>query len=185
MKQIEIQLKNWRDLRNIKTFPTTIKEDMLKEVEEVRLAIKNNDIENQVEELADVAIFAFNGLGLLNANHKPTRMSVVPTLNNLESCINNIKIEMPVQMINILNIIITMCDELVTAKRYDFEKVLNQKILTINSRLQDPKQKKDWIKNGASGKWEKMKNQPKETLYIANYGKCKLQLQNYTKTKIN
>ena len=52
-----------------------------------------------------------------------------------------------------------MCDELVTAKKYDFKKVLNEKILTINSRLQDPKQKKDWIKNGVSGKWEKMKNQ--------------------------
>ena len=174
MKQIEIQLKNWRDSRNIKTFPTTIKEDMLKEVEEVRLAIKNNDIENQVEELADVAIFAFNGLGLLNANHKPTRMSIVPTLNNLESYIKNIRLEMPVQMINMLNIIITMCDELVTAKKYDFKKVLNEKILTINSRLQDPKQKKDWIKNGASEKWQKYEHQDKTTLYIPNYGKCKL-----------
>ena len=121
MQQIEQQLKNWRDSRNITTFPLTIKDDILKEVEEVRLAIKNNDIENYVEELADVAIFAFNGLGLLSISHKPTRMSVVPTLNNLESYINNIKIEMPVQMINILNIIITMCDELVTAKRYDFK----------------------------------------------------------------
>ena len=174
MKEIEQLLKEWRDSRNIKTFPITIKDDILKEVEEVRLAIKNNDIENYVEELADVAIFAFNGLGLLSISHKPTRMSIVPTLNNLESYINNIKIEMPVQMINILNIIITMCDELVTAKKYDFKKVLNEKILTINSRLQDPKQKKDWIKNGVSGKWEKMKNQPKETLYIPNYGKCKL-----------
>ena len=174
MKQIEIQLKNWRESRNIKTFPTTIKEDMLKEVEEVRLAIKNNDIENQVEELADVAIFAFNGLGLLNINHKPTRMSIVPTLNNLESYINNISLKMPVQMVNILNIIITMCDELVTAKRYDFKKVVLEKINLLNSRLQDPQQKQDWIKNGATGKWQKMRNQPKETLYIANYGKCKL-----------
>ena len=174
MKQIEIQLKNWRDSRNIKTFPTTIKEDMLKEVEEVRSAIKNNDIENQVEELADVAIFAFNGLGLLNINHKPTRMSIVPTLNNLESYINNIKIERIVQTVNILNIIITMCEELVTAKRYDFKKVLNEKILTINSRLQDPQQKQNWLKNGANSKWQKMRNQPKETLYIANFGKCRI-----------
>ena len=45
-----------------------------------------------------------------------------------------------------------MCDELVTAKRYDFKKVLNEKILTINSRLQDPKQKKDWILNGENKK---------------------------------
>ena len=46
MQQIEQQLKNWRESRNIKTFPLSIKDDMLKEVEEVRLAIKNNDIEN-------------------------------------------------------------------------------------------------------------------------------------------
>ena len=136
MKQIEIQLKNWRESRNIKTFPITIKDDMLKEIEEVRLAIKNNDIENEVEELADVAIFAFNGLGLLNVNYKPTRMSIVPTLKNLESYINNIKIEMPVQTVNILNIIITMCDELVTAKRYDFKKVVLEKILVLQSRRQ-------------------------------------------------
>lgn len=174
MKQIEIQLKNWRDSRNIKTFPTTIKDDMLKEVEEVRLAIKNNDIENEVEELADVAIFAFNGLGLLSISHKPTRMIVVPTLNNLESYIKNISLKMPVQMINILNIIITMCDELVTAKKYDFKKVVLEKIKVINSRRQSPQQKKEWSKNGISGKWQKMKDQPKDTLYVGNYGKCKV-----------
>lgn len=175
MKQIEIQLKNWRDSRNIKTFPTTIKEDMLKEVEEVRSAIKNNDIENQVEELADVAIFAFNGLGLLSISHKPTRMSVVPTLSNLESYINNIKIEMPVQMVNILNIIITMCDELVTAKKYDFKKVVLEKIKVISSRLQCPIQKEHWKQHGASGKWEKSKRaEDKNRVYVANFGKCRI-----------
>lgn len=146
MKQIEIQLKNWRESRNITTFPLTIKNDMLKEVEEVRLAIRNNDIENYVEELADVAIFALNGLGLLNVSHKPTRMSVVPTLNNLESYINNIRVEMPVQTVNILNIIITMCNELVTAKRYDFKKVVLEKINLLNSRRQSMKEKNTFAK---------------------------------------
>ena len=174
MKQIEIQLKNWRESRNITTFPLTIKDDLLDELREVREAQQKLDWNNYVEELADVAIFAFNGLGLLSISHKPTRMIVVPTLNNLESYINNIRVEMPVQIVNILNIIITMCEELVTAKRYDFKKVLNEKILTINSRLQDPKQKKDWIKNGVSGKWKKYEHQDKTTLYIPNYGKCKL-----------
>lgn len=174
MKQIQIQLKEWRNSRNIKTFPLTIKQDLLGEVLEVRQTQQKLDWDNYVEELADVAIFAFNGLGLLNVNYKPTRMSIVPTLNNLESYINNIKIEMPVQIINILNIIITMCDELVAAKRYDFRKVLNEKILTINSRFQCPQQKKDWIKNGANSKWQKMRNQPKETLYVADYSKCKI-----------
>ena len=174
MKQIEIQLKNWRDSRNIKTFPTTIKEDMLKEVEEVRLAIKNNDIENEVEELADVAIFAFNGLGLLSISHKPTRMIVVPTLNNLESYIKNISLKMPVQMINILNIIITMCDELVTAKKYDFKKVVLEKILVLQSRRQSIDQEKYWKAHGVSGKWEKDPHQNKDTLYVANFGKCRI-----------
>ena len=174
MKQIEIQLKNWRDSRNIKTFPTTIKEDMLKEVEEVRLAIKNNDIENQVEELADIAIFAFNGLGLLNMSYKPMRMSVVPSLNSLEAYINNISVEMPIQMLNMLNIIITICEELVTAKQYDFKKVVLEKILVLQSRRQSPQQKKHWELHGASGRWEKMKDQPKDTLYVGNYGKCKV-----------
>ncbi len=175
MKQIEIQLKNWRESRNIKTFPLTIKDDMLKEIEEVRLAIKNDDIENYVEELADVAIFAFNGLGLLNKSYKPTRMSIVPTLNNLESYINNIRLEMPVQTVNILNIIITMCDELVTAKRYDFRKVVIEKIKVISSRLQCPIQKEHWKLHGASGKWEKSKRaEDKNLVYVANFGKCKI-----------
>ena len=175
MKQIEIQLKNWRESRNIKTFPITKKDDMLKEVEEVRLAIKNNDIENEVEELADVAIFAFNGLGLLSISHKPTRMIVVPTLNNLESYIKNISLKMPVQMINILNIIITMCDELVTAKKYDFKKVVLEKIKVISSRLQCPIQKEHWKLHGASGKWEKSKRaEDKNLVYVANFGKCRI-----------
>ncbi len=174
MKQIEIQLKNWRDSKNIKTFPTTIKDDLLDELREVIEAQQKLDWNNYVEELADIAIFAFNGLGLLSISHKPTRMSIVPTLNNLESYINNISLKMPVQMVNILNIIITMCDELVTVKRYDFKKVVLEKINLLNSRLQDPQQKQDWIKNGATGKWEKMKNQPKDTLYVANFGKCRI-----------
>ena len=60
-----------------------------------------------------------------------------------------------------------------------------EKINLLNSRRQDPKQKKDWNKYGANSKWQKDEHQDKTTLYIPNYGKCKLQLQNYTKTKIN
>ena len=35
-------------------------------------------------------------------------------------------------------------------------------------------QKEHWKLHGASGKWEKMKNQPKDTLYVANFGKCRI-----------
>ena len=174
MQQIEQQLKNWRESRNITTFPLTIKDDLLDELREVREAQQKLDWNNYVEELADVAIFAFNGLGLLNTRYKPTRMSIVPTLNNLESYINNIRLEMPVQTVNILNIIITMCDELVTAKRYDFEKVVSEKILVLQSRRQCPIQKEHWKLHGASGKWEKSKRaEDKNLVYVANFGKCK------------
>lgn len=174
MKQIEQLLKEWRTSRNISTFSLTIKDDLLGELEEVRQAQRKLDWDNYAEELADIAIFALNGLGTLNISHKPTRMSVVPTLNNLESYINNIKLEMPVQMVNVLNIIITMCDELVTAKRYDFKKVVNEKIKLLNSRRQSIKQKENWKKYGATGKWEKDSYQDRDTLYKMNLSCCKL-----------
>lgn len=44
----------------------------------------------------------------------------------------------------------------------------------INSRVQDPQQKEEWKLKGAYGKWKKWQEQPKETLYKANYGVCKL-----------
>ena len=174
MQQIEKQLKEWRLSRNIKTFPLTIKEDLLGELEEVKEAVRNLDFNNYVEELADVAIFAFNGLGLLSLQYKRKAFNVKANLNQLESYINNIKIELSIQTYSILCTIIAICDELVTAKRYDFKKVVLEKIKVISSRLQCPIQKKYWKLHGASGKFEKMKDQPKDTLYVGNYGKCKV-----------
>ena len=174
MLEIQKQLSKWRNERNIKTFPLTIKEDLLGELEEVKEAVRNLDSNNYVEELADIAIFAFNGLGAIGISCKSSRMAVIPNLKSLESYINNIKIEMPIQTLSILNLIITMCEELVVLKKYDFKKVVLEKIKVINSRIQCPQQKKEWSKNGISGKWQKMKDQLKETLYVGNYGKCKV-----------
>ena len=67
-----------------------------------------------------------------------------------------------------------MCEELVAANKYDFKKVVLEKIKVINSRHQCPIQKKHWKLHGISGKWEKMKDQPKDSLYVGNYGKCKV-----------
>lgn len=174
MQQIENSLNIWRKERNIKIFPLTIKEDLLKELEEVKQARGNLDWNNYVEELADIAIFAFNGIGLLNMTYKPMRMSVIPSLNSLESYINNISVEMPIQMLNMLKIIITICEELVTAKQYDFKKVVLEKILVLQSRKQCPIQKKYWQLHGASGRWEKDPFQDKDTLYKINFSYCKI-----------
>lgn len=174
MLEIQKQLSEWRKERNIKIFPITIKEDLLGELEEVKEALRNLDFNNYVEEIADIAIFALNGLGLLNMTYKPMRMSVVPSLNSLESYINNISVEMPIQMLNMLKIIITICEELVTAKQYDFKKVVLEKILLLNSRRQSIDQEKYWKAHGVNGKWEKDPFQDKDTLYKMNFSRCKL-----------
>lgn len=57
---------------------------------------------------------------------------------------------------------------------YDNIKCNAEVFKEINSRIQDPIQKEDWVKNGAVGKWQKDKNQDPKTLYKADYSKCKL-----------
>lgn len=57
---------------------------------------------------------------------------------------------------------------------YDNLKCNDEVFKEINSRVQDPQQKEEWKLKGAYGKWKKWQEQPKETLYKANYGVCKL-----------
>lgn len=175
MKQIEQLLKEWRESRNIKTFPLTIKDDLLGELEEVRQAVIKLDWDNYVEELADIEIFALNGIGLLNMPYQKRAFTVEPSLNQIESYINIIRIEHPLQTYMTLCTLVTLCNELIMQKRYDFKKVVNEKIKVVESRLQCPIQKKYWETHGVSGKWEKSKRQEdKDLVYIANFGKCRI-----------
>ena len=57
---------------------------------------------------------------------------------------------------------------------YDNIKCNKEVFNEIDSREQDPKQKEEWLKNGAVGKWQKNKRQESWTLYKANYESCKL-----------
>lgn len=57
---------------------------------------------------------------------------------------------------------------------YDNIKCNDEVFEHINCRKQDPKQKEEWIKNGAVGKWQKDQNQPKDEIYEPNYESCKL-----------
>lgn len=175
MLDIENSLNIWRNSRNIKIFPLTIKDDLLQELEEVKEAVRGLDWNNYVEELADIAIFAFNGLGLLNMSYSSKRTCVLTSLPMLESYINGLRLEFPMQTYTILCHIITMCEELVTAKKYDFKKVVLEKILVLNSRMQCPIQKKHWQLHGASGKWKKsLLPEHIKAWHKANYGKCKV-----------
>ena len=56
---------------------------------------------------------------------------------------------------------------------YNPKECMDETIMEISSRIQDPAQYEEWNANGKSGKWKKFKDQDKNTLYKANYKKCK------------
>jgi hypothetical protein len=57
---------------------------------------------------------------------------------------------------------------------YDAKMAMKETIKEISSRKQNPAQQIIWFKYGYDNtKWMKWKEQPKEELYKANYGKCK------------
>lgn len=58
---------------------------------------------------------------------------------------------------------------------YDADKTLNEVIKEVSSRKQDPDQFIEWQQTKPFGKWKKWSEQPKETLYKANFSICKLQ----------
>lgn len=178
MKQIEKELKNWRESRNIKTISLTLKDDLQKEVIEAQQGLNKQDINNYCEEIVDVGIFAFNALGVSNQYYsRQTSIQTEIKLIHIENTINQIDLSRPIQMRTLLCMIIGMCEDLVTKRGFDFKKLTLQKILVLESRKQDPRQKKEWFLNGMSGKWEKMKDQPKDTLYKMNFDKCKINYQ--------
>lgn len=74
---------------------------------------------------------------------------------------------------SICDIKVFSINELGTMK-YNGKKCMKETIKEISSRQQDKFQKEIWDKNGAVGKWQKDSLQDKETLYVANYSKCKL-----------
>lgn len=176
MQEIEERLKNWREKRNIILFPITLKDDILQEAEEVKQALRKQDFNNYVEELADIEIFCLNAIGLLGMRYQKRAYKIEPSLAQIESYIDKIRIELPVQTYTILCTIATICNELITKEKYDFMKVLDEKIKVVESRKQDREQKKYWKRYGAANeKWKKSKLQEDiNSCYVADYSKCKI-----------
>ena len=57
---------------------------------------------------------------------------------------------------------------------YDNERCNIEVFRHINCRRQDPEQVKDWLENGANGKWLKDKSQDPKEIYEPNYESCRL-----------
>ena len=72
-----------------------------------------------------------------------------------------------------------MCDFTVLATNgteqlgYDAKKCMYETIAEISSRIQDPIQARKWQENKPEGKWLKFREQDPETLYEANYDRCR------------
>lgn len=55
---------------------------------------------------------------------------------------------------------------------YNNEKCNNEVFAHINARRQDPKQREEWSKSGAVGKWQKDKSQSKDEIPEPKYELC-------------
>jgi len=53
----------------------------------------------------------------------------------------------------------------------DTKEALIETSKEINSRMQEPRQRDEWQRTGVNGKFQKWVDQPKETLYKADYSK--------------
>lgn len=175
MKQIIEELEAWRKERGMFNFELNIKDSIKDEIQEAITALKLNDMDNFAEEVADVSIFCFNGIGQLGMDYTEIPHGYHKTsLECLESLTDNISIQTPVTTCQILLMSISLCKDIVTKAGYDFKKVVLEKIKVLSSRVQDSVQMEEWKLSGAKGKWLKSKEQDKSTLYIADYSSCKL-----------
>ena len=174
MEQIINELRIWRTSRNIQSGFNIDNEvaNMLDECKESLLAITN---EHKAEELCDVAIFAFNGLGKMNAKfyNKSTNWSGIS--NIIRSLSNIVETRRDMETITELNYIVKFCENTVFELGYDFKKMTLEKIKVISSRIQSPNQAREWAENGVSGKWEKS-TFPEHIamVYIPDFESCRV-----------
>lgn len=173
MKKIIESLKKWRADRNITCFNKNIKQDIKGEISEAKEELINGNKEAYAVEIADVAIFAFNGLGTMKIDsiyYPYQRLEVPDELTYLEY----LALERDRTLISLdLKVMIAVCKSIIVNEGYDFEKLVLEKIKVISSREQDPKQKKIWKMTRVSGKWEKNKLQNPDTIYKGDFEGCK------------
>ncbi len=157
MTEIVEELRKWREVRNMQDNEFIVNEQvayMLDECKEILLAKTD---EHRAEEYCDVAILAFNGLGLMLKNHngiKYIEMDKFCDVSNILLILATVvrkKEDLPLM----IDYIISTCKYSVEELGYDFQKMMLEKIKVLHSRIQSPTQARDWAENGPTGKWEK------------------------------
>lgn len=171
MNEIVEELKKWREARNMQDNEFVVEKEVASMLDECKEVLLAETDEHRAEEYCDIAIFAFNGLGLYKGNFDNLVRNgglyhIIEILSEMLKDYDLCDIY--------LNIIIAVSERSVEDLGYDFQKMMIEKIKVISSREQDPEQKEEWALSGASGKWEKNKLQDKSTIYKPNFESCRL-----------
>lgn len=132
---------------------------------------------DKVDALCDISVFAINAYFLISKDQRPLfeiedsygdGITIHDIINSTNHLLKSSNISMS------LSFIVEKAIVRLGSMEYDFEKCMLETIKEISSRTQDPIQAIEWQENGASGKWQKDKNQDASTRYEANYGLCKI-----------
>ena len=156
MKEIVEELSKWREDRNMQDNEFIVEVEVASMLDECKEVLLAKTDEHKAEEYCDIAIFAFNGLGILRVDFDGgfrINGSCIGII--IESFPTMLKAKEGWKIPTELNYIIQLCEFAVKELGYDFEKMMLEKIKVLHSRIQSPTQARDWAENGASGKWEK------------------------------
>lgn len=152
---------------------------VLQEISEFLLE-GEKDIEEEVDALCDVQVFARNAIAGIRIetvyNHVSEDLHTY-TLPKAIVEMGKLTIDMiyntdKLHCLYILNRLIDLSNRALELLGYCPYKCMVECIKEISSRMQDPIQAAVWAETGPVGKWEKDKKQDPSTLYIANYSSC-------------
>jgi len=167
----EIALANWRRDRSITEPQSTYKSMMLEEDEELNDAISTKDEHEIIDSYADQLVVTTNQIALECTN------GTYPELLEFNSLYDALKTyQFGLNNSAVLPWIDTYLRNQIEERGYIVDLVMKQVVKEISSRKQDPEQAALWASQGGNingDKWQKNKNQDPDTLYKADYSKCK------------
>lgn len=165
LRDLETRLAVWRAERHLTTAGQ--KEGLLANVlEELTEFVRAQDDNERVDAICDIIVFLINSKNSPVKIQEPKVDGVVTTQIFVELVFNNMYDDRT----------ISLCSYMLEQLGYDSYKCMLETIKEISSRKQDPEQKKRWDAGEIidSEKWKKWREQPKDSLYKADYDKCKI-----------
>lgn len=174
MNQVLESLKFWREERNLHKKKLDLNVSFANVLEEITEYLRAVNDYERIDALCDICVFSINDYSLLE-NYEDYKYDIINFVPQDPSIKTNIYDIVEVVGSKSLSIEIVHCAfDMMLDLKYEPESCMMETIKEISSRQQCPVQKEEWSKNGVAGKWQKWKDQPKETLYKADYESCKI-----------